>query len=267
MILSSRKRSRGAALNELDDCDIFEALMEGVVVPAGSAEEMDVPALSLLAPEEDGQVPGGTPAAHMHGPVVPLGNEVPTPVASPHVATISPTAPWVYAGPRIAEPPRDGVDIMKESLRAFRVDGKALAAQAFQIPADLPDAGTVAESANLEAFVLEKQPGWRGRVIPVKLAIASLAVYELHLTMFALREHVQLVWIIEGGEWIRAHAGTCYLFQQGAWVVYEGLVSDVTLARVKRWRSYHRGRARLAHSVLSSEHCLHAPVLSNPFFL
>ena len=68
-----------------------------------------------------------------------------------------------------------------------------------------------------------------------KLAVAALSVYELRLLDMDLRLHVHLTHIIEGGSHMRAHAGVCYMYQNGAFRPYKGVMSEATMARVKNF--------------------------------
>ena len=48
------------------------------------------------------------------------------------------------------------------------------------------------------------------------------------------REHCLLLWIIEGGRYLRVHSGTCYFYHpDGAFVALKGLPPESTFARVK----------------------------------
>ena len=43
-----------------------------------------------------------------------------------------------------------------------------------------------------------------------------------------------LLWVIEGRDYMRAHAGTCYLYDDdGAFVPYKGVPPEATFARVR----------------------------------
>jgi hypothetical protein len=60
------------------------------------------------------------------------------------------------------------------------------------------------------------------------------------------REHALLFWTIEGGEYLRAHEGGCYLYHSdGAFVAYKGIPPEATFGRVKRYLLQLEGLFRL----------------------
>ena len=95
--------------------------------------------------------------------------------------------------------------------------------------------GVVEECKSWHQYVSGKIPDWQGRPDFLRLTVAALVVCKLRLREFTLREHVQLLWIFEGRTTLRSHGGTCYMYEKGAWVRFGGLISDITVARVKRW--------------------------------
>ena len=49
-----------------------------------------------------------------------------------------------------------------------------------------------------------------------------------------VREHVHLLWIIEGEDHLRVHNGICYFYnEQGAFIAYKGIPPESTFGRVK----------------------------------
>ena len=50
----------------------------------------------------------------------------------------------------------------------------------------------------------------------LRLAVGALSVYRLRLWDMHIREHVLLLWIVEGGEHMRCHGGNLYFYQHGA---------------------------------------------------
>ena len=84
-----------------------------------------------------------------------------------------------------------------------------------------PDVGekkaTILErTKRLKGFVWTKHTEWCDH--QVRLAAAALAIYRMRLVDMFIREHVLLVWIIEGGRLMRAHGG-CVLLVPRRWCV------------------------------------------------
>ena len=72
-------------------------------------------------------------------------------------------------------------------------------------------------------------PDWQGRPDLLRLTVAALVVCKLRLREFTLRTT------------LRSHGGTYYMYDEDAWVPFGGLISDITLARVKRWMGAFEG--------------------------
>jgi len=66
----------------------------------------------------------------------------------------------------------------------------------------------------LTALIRNRYPGWDEH--QVRLACAALAIYRMRLVDMFIREHALLLWVIEGGQFMRAHNGQCYLYCDGA---------------------------------------------------
>ena len=47
------------------------------------------------------------------------------------------------------------------------------------------------------------------------------------------KEHVEILWIIEGQYYLRCHKGTAYMYHDGAFTAYRGMCTESTLSRVK----------------------------------
>ena len=47
------------------------------------------------------------------------------------------------------------------------------------------------------------------------------------------KEHVELLWILEGYTHLRCHRGCAFMYHEGAFQVYRGMISESTLTRVK----------------------------------
>ena len=93
------------------------------------------------------------------------------------------------------------------------------------------------------AQVQEAHPEWDPAV--QKLAVAALSVYQLRLIDMDLRVHVLLTHIVEGGRHMRAHAGACYLYQNGSWRPFKGVIPEATMARIKKFTLQLEGFYRL----------------------
>ena len=66
-----------------------------------------------------------------------------------------------------------------------------------------------------------------------------------------LREHVMLLWIIEGDRYMRAHKGTCYIYEAfGAFQQYRGIPPEGTFHRVKSFLLQLEGLFRLLPSTI-----------------
>ena len=60
-----------------------------------------------------------------------------------------------------------------------------------------------------------RHPTWPKHLI--RLAVGALTVYRMRLIDMFVREHVHLLWIIEGEDHLRVHNGICYFYnEQGA---------------------------------------------------
>jgi hypothetical protein len=68
----------------------------------------------------------------------------------------------------------------------------------------------------------------------VRLAVGALTVYRMRLIDMFVREHVHLLWVIEGQDHLRVHNGVCYFYnEQGAFMAYKGIPPESTFGRVK----------------------------------
>ena len=47
------------------------------------------------------------------------------------------------------------------------------------------------------------------------------------------KEHVELLWIMEGQTYLRCHRGSAFMYHDGAFQIYRGMISESTLTRVK----------------------------------
>ncbi len=80
----------------------------------------------------------------------------------------------------------------------------------------------------------------------VRLAAAALAICRMRLIDLFMREHVLLLWIIEGGCFLRVHRGICYLYHEdGAFLSYKAIPPESTFYRVKQFLLQLEGLFRL----------------------
>ena len=100
------------------------------------------------------------------------------------------------------------------------------------------------QTRRLRDQVVSRVQGWSDHLI--RVAIATLVVYITRITDMVLREHVMLIWIIEGETFMRAHKGTCYIYEAaGAFVPYRGIPPKGTFHRVKNFLLELEGIFRL----------------------
>ncbi len=95
----------------------------------------------------------------------------------------------------------------------------------------------------LSAYIRGRFPEWCST--RVRLASAALALYKLRLVDMFMREHVLLLWIIEGDEYLRVHNGVCYMYDEaGAFQAYKGVPPESTFERVKEFLLHLEGLFR-----------------------
>ena len=68
-----------------------------------------------------------------------------------------------------------------------------------------------------------------------RLMVGALASFRFRLVDITIREHVHLLYIIEGKERLRAHQGMCYVYKDGAFTPFTGVPTQSMLGRVKRF--------------------------------
>jgi len=79
-----------------------------------------------------------------------------------------------------------------------------------------------------------------------RLVCAALAMYRTRLIDLFMREHVLMVWIMEGGRYLRVHNGLCYFYNvDGAFQVLRGVPPESTFGRVKQFLLEVEGMFRL----------------------
>ena len=67
------------------------------------------------------------------------------------------------------------------------------------------------------------------------LAAAGVALYKTRLSDIGIREQVFLLHLIDGGRQIRAHKGSLFMYQDGAWQLFTGVVPESLLLRFRRF--------------------------------
>lgn len=103
-----------------------------------------------------------------------------------------------------------------------------------------------------EHWIKQRYPQWSNFVL--RQAVAAVAIYRLRLVDMSIREHVLLLWIIEGGRSLRAHKGTLYCYHDvGAWLPWKGFPQEESLSRVKQFLLVLEGIFRLANPLLKRE--------------
>jgi len=144
--------------------------------------------------------------------------------------------------PAANAPSRDvSLDGREESSEIHHVASRS---SVLQRRADLVDAlqpnvetdeeSIIEQTSRLRALVKDR----RGDQWPLAiqhLAVAGLTVFRYRLIDITIREHVHLLYVIEGERWIRAHRGSCYIYRCGAWVPFTGVVPQGSLARLKEF--------------------------------
>ncbi len=106
------------------------------------------------------------------------------------------------------------------------------------------DASILQRTARLRQQVRLAYPAWDQAL--QSLATGALAIYRMRLGDMFIREHVLLLWIIEGERFLRVHNGVCHLYHdEGAFQPYKGIPPEATFGRVKEWLLQLEGLFRL----------------------
>ena len=96
---------------------------------------------------------------------------------------------------------------------------------------EVKDADRIAPKvASIRAEIEEKfghfwHPAWR------HLVVGALVCFRDRQCDVGLREHVQMLHVIEGADNLRAHNGQVFTYTDGSWNLYDGVVSEGTMAR------------------------------------
>ena len=120
-------------------------------------------------------------------------------------------------------------------LQRFASCGQTLASAAAEVYGAEHTTSVLGEIQDLRLRVSRAVSDGHREISPYlqKLACAALLVFSRRMTDFHLRDHVLLFYLMEGGTGIRAHNGTLYCYNKGAWSMFSGLISDALLGRSK----------------------------------
>ena len=108
---------------------------------------------------------------------------------------------------------------------------------------DRPESSIIDNVASIRRYILEKSPAFPPALL--RLTTAAISVYRLRLTDMHMREHVLLLWIVEGHDHMRCHSGNLYLYSNGAFSLHQGVPPQGTLARCKKFLLQLEGLFRL----------------------
>ena len=116
----------------------------------------------------------------------------------------------------------------------------------------------VGSTAHLRAVVEKSWPDVSADA--VKVGVVLSVVHRCRLLDICMKEYVHILYCIEGGNYMRAHNGTLFLYSNGAYKPFVGIFTVSTLTRVQKvllrveglLRLLSRGIARTQRSVLSA---------------
>ncbi len=115
-----------------------------------------------------------------------------------------------------------------------------------------PRSSILGRTARIMTHIQETYPAWDDS--RVRLVCGALCMYRMRLVDLFMREHVMLVWIIEGGHRLRVHKGVCYMYNEcGAFDAYKGTPPECTFFRVKEFLLCLEGLFRLLPRDLSRD--------------
>ena len=99
-------------------------------------------------------------------------------------------------------------------------------------PVSIPDDLSVFHEVRQSRTVVDgKYPSWPAHL--KQLAVGLLAIYRHRKVDFSIREEVMLLHIAETSYRMRAQQGQCWVYKDGAMVLFPGIVSQGTLQRVR----------------------------------
>ena len=129
---------------------------------------------------------------------------------------------------------------------SLTAEGQALQSMP-EVAAPTQTSTILQHSAALLRQVRDAQPDWCEDL--VRLAATCLVVYRTRYQDMFVRDFVGLVWIMEGGRYLRAHGGVCYLYHEhGAFQAFAGIPPESTFARIKPFLLHLEGIFRLLPS-------------------
>ena len=118
---------------------------------------------------------------------------------------------------------------------------------------DLNTDGILNMTKRMSEFVHQKHPHWD--TTWKHFAAAALCTYRLRLVDMSIREHVLVLWIIEGGRYIRSHDGTVYFYHAvGAFLPWKGFPTEESLCRVKKYLRQLEGLFRRLPANIRRDH-------------
>jgi len=100
------------------------------------------------------------------------------------------------------------------------------------------------KTANMRRLVQQSYPAWPDDL--TVLATGALAVYRMRMIDMFMREHVLLLYIMEGSRYMRVHRGVAYFYHEdGAFQPFKGVPPEATFGRVKEYLLRLEGLFRL----------------------
>ena len=90
------------------------------------------------------------------------------------------------------------------------------------------------QSSYMIKQVRARKPQWPEQL--VRLVACACVLPHMRLCDAYLREHIYLIWLMEGGRYLRVHNGQCFLYHDcGAFQVFRGSPPEQTVARIKEF--------------------------------
>ena len=101
------------------------------------------------------------------------------------------------------------------------------------------DSGVVDDIKKAYELVNKEHAAWSTKL--KDLAVACICVHNVRATEFSVIEQVVMLYIAEGTDRIRCHDGEAHMYNNGAHVVFNGLVSQGALKRVRMFMKLLEG--------------------------